>query len=54
MAVVEFVTTGKILAVRKAVDFWYKELRSHTRLIDFLARCRWISKHWLVYETEDL
>ncbi len=41
MLVKVFNARNKRRAVRKAIDFWYKELRDDHRLLDFLNMCKW-------------
>jgi hypothetical protein len=44
MALYEFATSEKILAIRRAVDFWFKTLYGKVAFIKFLSCCEWIKK----------
>jgi hypothetical protein len=46
MTVYEFVTSEKIRAIRRALDFWYKMLRDQMSVIDFLSCCKWYEEKW--------
>lgn len=55
MAVYEFVTSEKIRAIRRALDFWYKMLRDQMSVIDFLSCCKWYEENGqvkLVYDSD--
>jgi hypothetical protein len=41
MIIKRFVASNKRRAVRKAIDFWYKEHKDDITLLDFLAMCGW-------------
>jgi hypothetical protein len=50
---VEFVTTREALAVRKAIDFWHRNMRGKMSLLRFLAGCRWMGNNRILFETCD-
>lgn len=55
--VVEFKTSEKVTALRKAIDFWYKNLFNKMSFVDFLSCCDWLDENEcsiLVYDSRKL
>lgn len=52
--VVEFSTSKKVRAVKRALDFWYRNLRGTMSLTAFLSCCDWLERDGqplLVYDS---
>jgi len=53
--VVEFATTRRVRAVRRAINFWYRNLADRMSLFKFLSCCDWLEtdgQPLLVYDSD--
>jgi hypothetical protein len=41
MIKVEFIALDRQKAVRKALDYWYKNFYGHCTMLDFVHKCTW-------------